>query len=77
MDVPFSITEAFWERNFNRDLVCKNDDEKASGGRHLWIEIVLEADDTGAHAPRGDAASFRAPSVLQEEHRIRGVSMRS
>merc|ERR550537_397435 len=45
--------QAFWARNFDRDLVCTNDAPKPeTHGRVLIIETTLEADHNGAFGTR-------------------------
>ena len=46
----------WWIRNFDRTLVCENDDPHAEDGRILWVETVMAADETGAEG----SASGRA-----------------
>jgi hypothetical protein len=62
--------QEYWARNYDRTLVCTNDDPNASG--HVqWLDPILTADKNGAFGP-GRMECARIMSEL-DDHKVKTV----
>lgn len=71
------VLPPFWERNYDHELVCENDDPNAKGDI-LWLETVRAADKEGAFGIRHmECGRIMWEFEEEEVKRVRVVKLRS